>query len=535
MKRNGKLLALVMAVAMVMTMVVIPVSAATPDSAEYVAPTGVNLFAEWGYSWDNDTSYSKKYTTLYGNASQITFAGSSTASSYDNGETGKGWLTANDTFKINNVPIEKNAYYKLTADVKLSTASTATMSFSGQTNSSITKVAAISTSNANVTNSDWTTVEFAFKGQVLSNANTKLTNHISLKSSDSAQFIVDNWTLTKMEAASTTGFAINENNDSVTFTFSRDVTALTESNFTVSPTVDFNVAGNTVTLTGYTAGTEYTITGKNIKDIYGQTLAKQPVVVVKAGAPSIDGYDFEDEVVLADGEITTADGTVYEGSKGLSITAEGGAVYDVRATGTFKGVQAGKTYVVSFYAKAAAGSSNSVKAYLSNSSISANNANYVKLGTTDVDYIDINDTEWTKVTCCLNIVGNYYDSANKHSNLGIHAGVAAKDAGTYYIDNFQISEANALDIANDMIVLKDTNKDGDVELTLSYKDNTKTVYFAAAKYEAGKLADVKFDSITLDGTGTQTAVLKGVTNDYKIFVWDNGLKPLNNVLSISDF
>ena len=77
MKRNGKLLALIMAVAMVMTMLVIPVSAAAdnPADSDYVAPSGVNLFDLWGYSWDYDKSDTNKLTTLYGTAKTLNFTG----------------------------------------------------------------------------------------------------------------------------------------------------------------------------------------------------------------------------------------------------------------------------------------------------------------------------------------------------------------------------------------------------------------------------------------------------------------------------
>ncbi len=327
-------------------------------------------------------------------------------------------------------------------------------------------------------------------------------------------------------------------NPTIKYTFSNPMPELTAENFVVSegtiptvtiPTVTKNDDGSyEVALSGLANETEYTITLTDVKDDYDQSVANTLTFLTEG----FRNYDFETFTVDSGNattkELTEVDGEVYDGTKSLKIVTVGGKDHDARFHNAFKGIVPGKDYIISFYAKAAEGSTNTVKFYLSGANTSGNNNN-INLDTRKVEEVEIVDSEWRKVTCYITVK----DNAGK-KNMGIHMGAAATQAGTYYVDNFEIHEASKLDVDEAIVSLANTNKDNGLELTL-YSAEAKTIYFAAAKYADGQLSDIKLDTVELTGAGTQTVTLSGVTDEYKIFVWDSNLTPLNSVLSLSDF
>jgi len=322
-------------------------------------------------------------------------------------------------------------------------------------------------------------------------------------------------------------------NPTIKYTFSNPMPELTAANFVVSGDIVPNVTKNEdgsydVALSGLAKETEYTITLTDVKDEYEQSVDNTLTFLTEG----FRNYDFETFTVDSGNattkELTEVDGEVYDGTKSLKIVTDGGKDHDARFHNAFKGIVPGKDYIISFYAKAAEGSTNTVKFYLSGANTSGNNNN-INLDTRKVEEVEIVDSEWRKVTCYITVK----DNAGK-KNMGIHMGAAATQAGTYYVDNFEIHEASKLDVDTSIVSLANTNKDNGLELTL-YSAEAKTIYFAAAKYADGQLSDIKLDTVELTGAGTQTVTLSGVTDEYKIFVWDSNLTPLNSVLSLSDF
>ena len=325
-------------------------------------------------------------------------------------------------------------------------------------------------------------------------------------------------------------------NPTIKYTFSNPMPELTAENFVVSdgtiptvtiPTVTKNDDGSyNVALSGLAKETEYTITLTDVKDEYEQSVANTLTFLTEG----FRNYDFEtftvDDGQATSYEYTTVDGEVYDGTKSLKIVTDGGKTRDARFTYAFKGIEPGE-YIISFYAKAAADSTNKVKVNGGSANQSGNTVNVEMLR---FDEVDIVDTKWTKVTGYIKVKAN----AGGTKNQGIHVGAAATNAGTYYVDNFEIHEASKLDVDEAIVSLANTNKDNGLELTL-YSAEAKTIYFAAAKYADGQLSDIKLDTVELTGAGTQTVTLSGVTDEYKIFVWDSNLTPLNSVLSLSDF
>ncbi|MBQ7974568.1 MAG: hypothetical protein IJ300_02645, partial [Clostridia bacterium] len=235
MKRNSKILAFIIALAMVMTMVVLPVSAATDvmTDADYVAPTGVNLLDEWGlnynydittttttglYGWNNTTVDANVSggTRLAGRDPSITKnAGTMTTKSGIGVDgTSGGYANLGATGKqarINYVPFdnEPGTVYKMTVDVKIAnetieeggtpiTSDTLSWSAEGTTNSK-NKVVAVSSSGLTVNNTDYTTVTYIFKTAVNKTTGYDRNHaHIGVKTTNATELYLDNWTLEKI-------------------------------------------------------------------------------------------------------------------------------------------------------------------------------------------------------------------------------------------------------------------------------------------------------------------------------------------------
>ena len=257
------------------------------STSGYVAPTGVNLFEQWGYNWNYDTT-ATPITGLYGYSGKDpnlnTVVGSAAMGDTNSGKSGKGKLVTGanasaNRQRVNFIPVESGAVYKLTVDVKLNDPNTATdtMVWSPENaGKSITHAKKIAES-VNVTNSDWTTISYTYEGV----DNTSVANadrmhyNMSLYATTAASYYIDNWTLTKIAApqvtattpaAEATDVAPNSN---ISITFDKAVELKAE-NITISGgTLGTIPTGSntsfTIPVTGQTNSTEYTVM---LKDVY---------------------------------------------------------------------------------------------------------------------------------------------------------------------------------------------------------------------------------------------------------------------------
>ena len=226
---------------------------------------------------------------------------------------------------------------------------------------------------------------------------------------------------------------------------------------------------------------------------------------------------------------------VYEGNQSLKITKQ-----TIQRTGICAGkVEAGKKYMVSCYVKAGSGGATNVRirptsAYAGTNEIA--NRNTVTVDASKYEYTSTSTSKWTKVTCYFTLKDTDLTGANDSKNRGFHITIETAAERDVYVDNLVVEEMEALDLDNSLYAAKSKNSvSGAAELSL-YTNASKTVYLLSASYDgSGKISDVKITEQALTNSAPKTLSLENVGANDKIFVWDSGLRPLNNVLVLSDF
>ncbi len=516
------------------------------QSTSYVAPTGVNLFDEWCFNWNYDTA-GTSMKNLYGctNANVIpqfstytTNGGTAptTASATGNGGSGMKITNATSTgyYRANFIPVEDGAKYLATADVKLTSADSDAMKWTLiNTKMNTTK---ISESNLAVNSTGWTTVKYIFSASGTPDSQySRRDISIGLYSEDGNEFIVDNWTLTKLPAAPSVTNATVVDGKAV-FTFDNDVVA-TASNFTVSPaTATVNVTGSgseyTVELSGYTHSTEYTITTKDITDTYGQALTADSsvkiITPVDADATILTTEDLTHNVAELRG--TFADGTFTRGEDESYTDDNTG----VRAFNIY--VVPG-TYVISAKVKQnAADTIENARAWIV-AGVSGTNSNCIDVNTL-FSRISINKDGWTEISGMVKISENANNWNDADGDLRdddaatqvIHAGISS-EAHIFDITDLQIRKAASLDLDDTYAaVVKADGSNANLYIT----GPASTVYFAAATYTGSTVTDIQFQKLTLtDNKLSVEELTKG--DSYKFFIWDSNFKPLNSTFMGTEF
>ncbi|MBQ7975535.1 MAG: hypothetical protein IJ300_07600 [Clostridia bacterium] len=330
----------------------------------------------------------------------------------------------------------------------------------------------------------------------------------------------------------------------INYTFSNELSAaLAVENFAVTPEgATVAVDGNKLTLSGLDNGTKYTVALANATDKYGQNVSDTLSFTTVAAAYDEEvlwGFEGSYNNETYSGSIHTGTtGTIstdvkYAGNQSLQVVTDGEAYTannnwkpDVIAQNKCTNIELGVPYIVSYYAKTAEGT-NRVGLNVSSTKTAENT---VQVEATKYATFEINDKEWTKVTCY--VVAKAGNGAEK---LGLHMAIFARVAGTYYVDQLEIKKATALDLDGSYYAVKSKNAvSGDVELSL-YTAAAKTVYLLAAQYEGENFVGAKLDKVDLTDKASYTATLSGVGENDRIFVWDGSLKPLNKELKLTDF
>ncbi|MBQ7976958.1 MAG: carbohydrate binding domain-containing protein, partial [Clostridia bacterium] len=495
MKRTYKLLAFIIALSMVMSTVILPASAAGGmTDSDYVAPAGENLFATWGLNYDYDTT-ATAVAGLYGYNQKdvaINKKGSPSVSATTTaGHEGKGAhvtsASADAYPRINYVPIEEGAVYKLSVDVKLVDTVSDTFSWAVEGNSanSITKPSKLS-ETVTATNSDWSTLAYVFKGV----ANTPTGNadrmhaHIGPKPTNATEYYLDNWSYTKIAAPALVS-AVDNGDNSATFTFNKDLTDITESNFSVSPSATVSVSGSgkvyTVSLSNVTAGADYTITAQDIKDEYNQALSGTASVTVttESGSSSTPAAALLPEIASITGEpgsyvfkdagnteltgwgqntvngnctISVSDGVISVSDRVHSVN---GLMYSGAA------IESGKNYIISasMYAEAA---------------VTDMSARFYIDGVDNIGLTNLKANEWVEVK------GGFTPSSNPSGNIQFKIG--------------KVSEASTLDYKiKDITLVEAPDLTG--SLTASTKEETTATLTAAFSTPV----ELTSDSLTITG------------------------------------
>lgn len=337
MKKFAKLLAAVLAFAMVASVMVMPVSASTAEqqAATYVAPSMVELFGEWGFGpkdFESKTNESGKlygwnYTLAYGNVSNY-----SPALGYNNPEEGIGvngskaakWTLAwkskadatnytNDGARLLWVALEPGATYELTADIKIDSETDVTAQVSAHADAShngtsaINKIVANAAMDANyktVNNKEFKTVkeyitvtERNLNGLTANRAHAHIGFCFSQASykDQFSSIIVDNWTLTKLPGKNLSNNSLSVQGTAATATQQADQSWLMD--FTANGSA--SIRQNSIVVN---ASTTYYVTAL-IKDADG-VLNAQPTVAFHNGhncyATAASGMKTTDNTIGAD-------------------------------------------------------------------------------------------------------------------------------------------------------------------------------------------------------------------------------------------
>lgn len=551
-------------------------------TADYTAPTGVNLFNEWGLNWNYDVSsgasaiknlYGWDGVTLDENSSKVHDASNNNyrpafetkmnqssnsdvtpvkeaTGGVDNSACYSYTAAAEtDKFRFTFVPLE-NATYVLTADIKLAEGTTGTPVWSLETgNSSLysvndndkTTIIDMGYDNS-VNTTEFKTIKVAFKPK--ENKTTgydRNHTHMGIKGLVGTYYI-DNWTLTKIAAPSISNAVVSNGN--AVFTFDSDVT-ITKDNFNVSPaTATVNVTGSgseyTVTLSDYIHSTEYTVTTKNIEK-YGLALTENKSVKILTPADA-NATPLNTEDLTSGHGISGNRGTLVDGT--FTRDEETGTDTDSRVHATHIFVIPG-TYVVSAKvrqneadeisnatAQVVGGNSGDVSKNTSGAAIEPC-INSTAIG----DAISINKTDWTEITGILTVAtakgwnddnGDLRDDDSLAQT--IHAGVAST-AHKFDIKDIQVRRVASLNLNGAYAaVVKADGSNANLYIT----GPASTVYFAAATYEGKRVIDIQFKKLTL--TENKLSVEKLTKGDsYKFFIWDSNMNPLNSTFMVSEF
>ncbi|MBQ7975319.1 MAG: hypothetical protein IJ300_06490 [Clostridia bacterium] len=233
-------------------------------------------------------------------------------------------------------------------------------------------------------------------------------------------------------------------------------------------------------------------------------------------------------------EANTVKAHVYEGTQSLKIINK--TIY--RAGICAGTAETGVKYMLSCYAKAGS-SSTSVRIRPASAYAGTNetaNRNTVSVDVIKNEYTPVNNSGWTKITCYFTMKATDLTGATGSNNRGFHVYIETAAAKDVYVDNVVVEKVEALDFDNSSYAVKSKNAvSGAAELSL-YTNTSKTVYLLSASYDgSNKLSDVSITKQELTNAAPKTLSLANVGADDKIFVWDSTLKPLNNVLVLSDF
>lgn len=590
MKKNSKLLAFVIAIAMVMSMTTIPVCAL---GAGYVAPTGENLLPIFGYGPYNyeNTTNTASAGNIYGFTGPAGAATTTTIGSDCNGGTAvrtEGVGTDNSWGAVNTlsgtaasgprmtwIPLEAGVVYEVSVDMKINSdtvtsAEVIKMDLNRDTtNSTVIPTATSGTLiNKTINNTEFTTVSGYFTTEAYASSNGKRCHtHVTFQFAAGAapSVITDNWSLKKVPALSAP--TMTDNGDcSATYTFNNelDPDEVTASDFSAQvvyngaavegikiPTLSVTTVGNkcTVRLSDYAYNMKYTVTLKNcvlIKDIYGQTgpSGHKNVFVTTPAAPDVplmplNSYDGTFETV----ETGTAHGTnsgdetvsltvvedssfAYDGSKYLKVSK---TTADSKNTVAFvleNGFNYLETYVVSYYVRSSAGTQ---KVKTAPASVTGST---VGPNNSATPYVEIAADEWTKITDYFTVGGS------NDLNRGIEIRIAVNGTGDIYIDNFSVCKMNTLDNVDYFANITKTSNGIEVDIT----DRTETapeLYCIAAKYDGtGKLVDVilgELNGISTFSKKSTSYLIEGADlDDYKLFIWTTSFNPLNEKMNVSD-
>lgn len=232
----------------------------------------------------------------------------------------------------------------------------------------------------------------------------------------------------------------------------------------------------------------------------------------------------------------TVETLAYRGRKSLEITTDGKATQTAPDL-SFVGVNedeivAGEEYIVSCYAKTSPGLENNLKIIVSD----IYTDNILNHNEVCVDILKCSaktvDDKWTKITGYFSLKENTGFSLSS-SNRGVGIGVFADTAGVYYVDDIEIRKAEPLNSDGKYKGVLGVNKAGGVELDV-YTSVETPISFIAARYENGRLMDVKNTSSILLPDGSHTLTLDGVTVDYMMFIWNDEFIPLRKSFGLSE-
>ncbi|MBQ7974898.1 MAG: carbohydrate binding domain-containing protein [Clostridia bacterium] len=293
----------------------------------------------------------------------------------------------------------------------------------------------------------------------------------------------------------------------------------------------------TISLTGLTPDTTYSVALKDVTDKYSQVLGTTNVSVTTAEkiAP------VSDNIIVA-AEITQANGRSDYTGTGPSVTGEWTIDKSVAEFSTDEvqcinqTVELSKKYLVSVKIKnndvtPDLAATATVTASESGSSKHAIDAVMVASDTS------IASSDWVEVTGIVTVKNGITcdcgESGCTKANSLMHFGVKTASNQKFQLKDLTLTELTPLGYDSNYFAAIKDNGDGTASLYITNSAEDSKVYFVAASYEGEKLADVKL--ARADVNEFAAAMTIDVPENYTVFIWNSNFNPLNKKFLGSDF
>ncbi len=204
------------------------------------------------------------------------------------------------------------------------------------------------------------------------------------------------------------------------------------------------------------------------------------------------------------------------------------------------GVELGKTYVISYYARLAeANSSANATVYAGGANLTINMF-AIEDGTAvqAVNSVGLT-TEWQRVAAYVTIIENTQLAEGTTAiDKGIHIGARFTGTADVHIDSYEIREVSSLDfdetVAATLVVRDNNEADGryTVGMDVINKGAERKIYLVGVSYnDDGSLADFRYASADVSTSELALMELPNITDEHTLYIWDGNFKPLNKEVS----
>ena len=200
------------------------------------------------------------------------------------------------------------------------------------------------------------------------------------------------------------------------------------------------------------------------------------------------------------------------------------------------GLEAGKTYIISFYARLAEADTDvTASVYIHSANLNINKFTIDNVCAFPEKGVQLS-TQWQKVSAYVSITENTeMDEGVEVVDKGIHIGAQFSGLADVHIDSYEIKELKSFDYCSDteaILRLFEKNEllnNYTVALDIYNPGSLQQIYFVAVKYGLnGALEDFKYSTQAVNGDELIRLTLAEVDSDYMLYFWDGEFKLLND-------